>query len=469
MEYIDILLNLLILLMMVIIIVLELRAGKNNKKNEGFLEELSELDKKMLFLEKSIDSISQALRNELSLIRTESNQQSRQNREETNSNLKQFQDSLLERMSDIAILQNKQIDSFSRQLHNLSLSNEERLSKLTTSNEQKMEAMRQTIESKIQLLQEDNNRKLEEMRATVDEKLNATLEQRLGESFKLVSDRLEQVHKGLGEMQNLASGVGDLKKVLSNVKTRGIWGEMQLGNILEQVLSPEQYASNIATRKRSNERVEYAIRLPGKNSDDAEVWLPIDAKFPQEDYLRLVEASENGDRLAAEEAGKHLENRIKLEARHIQEKYLDPPNTTDFGIMFLPTESLYAEVLRRPGLISVLQRDYRVIITGPTTMVALLNSLSVGFRTMAIEKRSSEVWKLLGAVKTEFSKFALILEKTKKKLDEASNSIDTASRKTRNIERKLKQVQELPEHESQTILNNKEEELKNISHADEII
>jgi DNA recombination protein RmuC len=348
-------------------------------------------------------------------------------------NLNYFQDSLLARMNEIAGFQKNQLNIFTEQL-----------SRMTTSNEQKLDRMRQTVEDKLKLIQDDNNQKLEQMRLTVDEKLHTTLENRLGESFKLVSERLELVHKGIGEMQTLASGVGDLKKVLTNVKTRGIWGEIQLGNILEQILSPDQYATNICTRQNSNERVEFAVKLPGLNKGSGEVWLPIDAKFPQEDYLRLVEASENGQIDQVEEAGRQLERRIKLEAQQISNKYLDPPHTTDFGIMFLPTESLYAEVVKRPGLISSLQNDCRVIVTGPTTMTALLNSLSVGFRTLAIEQRSSEVWQLLGVVKTEFGKFGDILEKTKKKLDEASNTIDTASRKSRSIERRLRNVQELP-------------------------
>ncbi|MDD3365275.1 MAG: DNA recombination protein RmuC [Syntrophomonas sp.] len=400
---------------------------------ERFPGNLTQLEIRLAMLEKSQASILQALSNELATVRSESSSQSQYNREELTKNLNYFQDSLLARMGEIAGFQKNQLDIFSEQL-----------SRLTVSNEQKLDRMRQTLEEKIKLLQDDNNQKLEQMRLTVDEKLHATLEKRLGESFQLVSERLELVHKGIGEMQTLASGVGDLKKVLTNVKTRGIWGEIQLGNILEQVLSPEQYALNVCTRQGSNERVEFAIKLPGLNQGYGEVWLPIDAKFPQEDYLRLVEASEKGQADQVEEAGRQLEKRIKLEAQHIRDKYLDPPHTTDFGIMFLPTESLYAEVVRRPGLMSSLQNDFRVIVTGPNTMMALLNSLAVGFRTLVIEKRSSEVWELLGVVKTEFGKFGDVLEKTKKKLDEASNTIDTASRRSRSIERRLREVQELP-------------------------
>lgn len=345
--------------------------------------------------------------------------------------------SVLAQLMEISNLQQNQLDAYSKQIM-----------MLTQSNENRLEKMRETVEVSINRMQEDNSKKLDQMRATVDEKLHATLEQRLGESFKLVSDRLEMVHKGLGEMQSLASGVGDLKKVLSNVKTRGTWGEIQLGNILEQVLSPEQYEKNVAVKKGS-ERVEFAIKLPGKGEGEEDfIWLPIDAKFPQEDYQRLLEATEQGNPQAAEEASKALEVRIKACAKDIRDKYIDPPNSTDFGIMFLPIEGLYAEVLRRPGLSDILQLEYRVVVAGPSTLTALLNSLQMGFRTLAIEKRSSEVWALLGAVKTEFSKFADILDKTQKKLQEASNTIETAAKKSRTIQRKLKNVQELTTNEA---------------------
>jgi len=308
------------------------------------------------------------------------------------------------------------------------------------------------VEERLLLIQQDNGQKLDQMRATVDEKLSATLEKRLGESFKLVSERLEAVHKGLGEMQTLASGVGDLKKVLTNVKTRGIWGEIQLGNLLEQILTPDQYATNVITKVGSNDRVEFAIKLPARDGHDSIIWLPIDAKFPMEDYERLIDAQDQANLPRIEELGKSLENRIKLEGKKIHDKYIDPPNTTDFGILFLPVEGLYAEVLRRPGLCEILQRQYKVVITGPTTLAALINSLQMGFRTLAIEKRSSEVWTLLSAVKTEFGKFVEVLEKTQKKLQEASNTIETATRKSRTIARKLKNVQTLPAHEAQALL-----------------
>ncbi len=370
-----------------------------------------------------------------------------QNREESAINSKQLREEVVNNMTKIANLQRDQLDIFSKQL-----------TTLTQTNEQKMDKMRETVEGRLKSLQEDNTKKLDQMRETVDEKLHATLERRLGESFKIVSERLEQVHKGLGEMQTLAAGVGDLKRVLTNVKTRGTWGEIQLGNLLEQILTKDQYAQNVATKKGSNERVEFAIKLPGRDeTNENVVWLPIDAKFPKEDYEKLIEAQEQGNPTLAGELVKQLETRIKASAKDIKNKYLDPPNTADFGIMFLPIEGLYAEVLRIPGICDTLQREYRVNITGPTTLAALVNSLQMGFRTLAIEKRSSEVWVLLGAVKTEFGKFGTILEKTQKKLQEASNTIEDAARKSRTIERKLKNVQELPAPEAVTLLGDVEE------------
>jgi DNA recombination protein RmuC len=326
---------------------------------------------------------------------------------------------------------------------------------LTRLNEQKLDNIRKTVEDNLKSMQNDNNSKLELIRSTVDEKLHETLERRLGDSFKLVSERLELVHKGLGEMQQLANGVGDLKKVLSNVKMRGTLGEVQLGNILDQMLTPEQYARNVATKKDSRENVEYAIKLPGRN--DQVVWLPIDAKFPLEDYHKLIEAQERGDLVVIEDMGKALEARIKSEAKDIRDKYIDPPSTTDFGILFLPFEGLFAEVLRRPGLYEILQRDYKVIITGPTTIAAFLNSLQMGFRTLVIEKRASEVWGLLAAVKSEFGKFGEMLDKTHKQLQAASNTIEDAAKKTRTIERKLKDVQALPAQDAGLLIDSVEE------------
>ncbi len=308
-------------------------------------------------------------------------------------------------------------------------------------NQQKLDEMRLTLEKSLKSMSEDNARRLEEMRRTVDEKLQSTLESRLNQSFEMVSKRLEQVYRSLGEMQALAEGVGDLKRVLSNVKVRGTWGEVQLGALLEQMLAPSQYACNVAVRPGSAERVEYAICLPGKDDEGSAVYLPIDAKFPQEAYLRLTDAAREGDAAAVEAQAKQLENILKAQARQIMEKYINPPHTTDFAIMYLPTEGLYAEAVRRSGFIESLQRDYRVSVAGPSTLTALLNSLQMGFRTLAIEKHSSEVWRLLGECKREFNEFAGMLDKTRKKLQEAVNTMDTAAKKSRRIDRKLRAVQ----------------------------
>ncbi len=326
------------------------------------------------------------------------------------------------------------------------------LGDLIDRNEAKMNEVRKSVEQRLENIQRDNSEKLEKMRETVDEKLHATLEKRLGESFKRVDERLELVHRGLGEMQTLATGVGDLKKVLQNVKTRGTWGEVQLGTLLDDILTPEQYVKNVAVKKGSNDRVEFAIRIPAKDEKIQTILLPIDAKFPLEDYQGLIDASEKGDVEAIDRFSKALEVRIKSEAKDIMHKYLDPPYTTDFGILFLPNEGLYAEVLRRPGLSDILRREYRVIITGPTTIAAILNSLQMGFRTLAITKRSSEVWEVLGSIKKEFITFGDLLDKTHKKLQEASNTIETASRKSRTIEKRLGRVQELPEAKEENVL-----------------
>ena len=326
------------------------------------------------------------------------------------------------------------------------------LSKFTLESENKLENIRNAMTKQIGELTQENSKQLEQMRATVDEKLQKTLETRLGESFRLVNERLEQVYKGLGEMQTLASGVGDLKKVLSNVKTRGILGEVQLGSILEQILAPEQYDTNVATKKNSNDRVEYAVRLPGNGDEDSFVYLPIDAKFPGDAYGRLVDAYEEGDSAAVEAAAKALEQVIKSEAKDIRDKYIDPPYTTDFGIMFLPFEGLYAEVVRR-GMLETLQREYKINIAGPTTMAALLNSLQMGFRTLAIEKHTSEVWETLGAVKTEFDKFEDVLKQTQKSLNQAGKNLDTLiGTRTRSIKRKLRGVESLEDTRSSALL-----------------
>lgn len=387
------------------------------------------------------ERVERAVRDEIARNRDESANSSRQLREEVAQSMKNFSDSLVQQMKAISDLQKSQLEAFAT-----------RLEKMTQSNENKHELLRSVVEQKLQQMQESNTKKLEEMRATVDEKLQGTLEKRLGESFKLVSERLEQVHKGLGEMQNLAVGVGDLKKVLTNVKARGTWGEIQLGALLEQMLTVDQYEQNAKTRKNSDEIVEFAIRLPGKDDSGEHVLLPIDSKFPREDYERLVAAQDRGEVAAVEEAGKQLEIQLKKCARDIRDKYINPPATTDFGILFLPVESLFAEALRRPGLADLLQREYRVTVAGPTTLAALLNSLQMGFRTLAIQKRSSEVWKVLGAVKAEFGKFGDILDKVHKKLQEAQNTIDDASTKTRTIEKKLRNVEELPAAEANLLL-----------------
>src|SRR6266496_3330077 len=326
------------------------------------------------------------------------------------------------------------------------------LTQLGRSNEVRLDAIRQTVEQKLDALRVDNSQKLEQMRATVDEKLQTTLEKRLGESFKLVSDRLEQVHKGLGEMQSLATGVGDLKKVLTNIKTRGTWGEVQLENLLEQMLTPAQYERNVATRPGRSERVEFAIRLPGRGDGREPFWLPIDAKFPLEDFQRLQDAQDRSDAAAVELFGKALEDRVKKQARDIRQKYVEPPHTTDFALLYLPVESLYAEVLRRPGLADLIQRECQVTLAGPTTLAAILNSLQMDFRTLAIEQRSEEVWKLLAAVKTDFVRFGDLLAKTKKQLDTVSNTLGDAEVRTRAIERKLRGVEALPEAEAAQLL-----------------
>jgi len=380
------------------------------------------------------ERLERDLRADLALARSESAQSAQSARTELGQSLSGFAQLLQNQLASIAQLQN------------------ERLSTLTQSNEQRLDAVRCTLEQRLEVLRSDNAQQLEQMRATVDEKLHATLELRLGESFKQVSDRLEQVHRGLGEMQSLAAGVGDLKKILTNVKTRGTWGEVQLESLLEQILTSAQYDRNVITRPGGNERVEFAIRLPGRDTDGGPCWLPIDAKFPLADYEQLVEAQERGDPAAVEAYAKALERRIKDQAADIHGKYIAPPSTTDFALLYLPVEGLYAEVLRRPGLADTLQRNYRVTIAGPTTLAAILNSLQMGFRTLAIEQRSSEVWKRLGLVKTEFARFGEILSATRKKLEQASNSIGEAEARSRAIARQLREVEALPATEAERLL-----------------
>ena len=376
-------------------------------------------------LEKVLEKMERSIRDDLGRNRTEAATASQQAREELAATLKSVGDSL-----------NQQITG------------------LTLSTTQRLDMVRNTVEQRLTAMQTDNALKLDQMRATVDEKLQSTLEKRLGESFKLVSDRLEQVHKGLGEMQTLAGSVGDLKRVMTNVKTRGTWGEVLVENLLSQILSPGQFEKNFKPRQSGTEVVEFAIKLPGRAEDGQEsVWLPIDSKFPKEDYEALGQAQDRADVAGVEAAGKSLENRIKLFAQDLAEKYLNPPRTTDFGIMFLPSEGLYAEVIRRGTLVEQIQRDRHVVIAGPTTLAALLNSLQMGFRTLAIQKRSGEVWKVLGAVKTEFGKFGDLLDNVKQKLDQAAGKMDETARKSRTIAAKLRSVEELPAGEAAALLN----------------
>lgn len=351
---------------------------------------------------------------------------------ETGARLSELQSSLVQQINGSTGLQNQQLGD------------------LTRSIQLNLAEVRTTLQSQLASLQQGNEQKLDQMRATVEEKLQSTLEARLGESFRMVSDRLEQVHKGLGEMQALAAGVGDLKRVLTNVKTRGVFGETQLATLLEQALLPDQYATNIETRPGSNQRVEFAIRMPGRG--EAVCWLPIDAKFPIEDYERLLLAVDAADALAVDAAGKALEARIKGQAKSIRDKYVESPHTTDFAILFLPTEGLFAEVLRRPGLADNLNRELRIVVAGPTTLFAMLNSLQMGFRTLALEQRSAEVWQVLGAVKTEFGRFGDVLTRLRTQLQSASNTIDDAQTRTRQMDKALKSVESLPAEQAARLL-----------------
>jgi len=386
--------------------------------------------------------VEEAVREELRLGREESAKAAKDLREEVSAGQKFSLDTMVKTIGEMGKSQNDQLNSIARLIQ-----------ELTESNRTGIEKLRTTIDTQLKHLQESNEKKLDQMRETVDEKLQTTLEKRLGQSFKLVSERLEAVQQGLGEMQNLATGVGDLKRVLTNVKARGTWGEVQLGALLEQILTPDQYDKNVRTRENSQERVEYAIRLPGQDDNpESCVWMPIDSKFPQEDYLKLAEAADTADGDAVQKATAALLRSVHSSAKEIRDKYLNPPATTDFAIMFLPTEGLYAEVLRQPGQVEKIQQDYRIVVAGPTTLSAILSSLRIGFRTLAIEKRSSEVWKVLAAVKTEFGKFGHVLKTVKRQLNAASNTIDQTGVRTRVMERKLRTVQELPSEESTEIL-----------------
>ena len=409
--------------------------------------QMKEVESSILRFDTTLDKTEKSIKDEFQRNRKENNDTAQANREELAGALKSFEDKFATNIKDLNELIRQKFGDFNKQ----QIDN----NKLATDQIKEVE---KTIAKHLKLIQEDNTKQLTEMRKTVDEKLQTTLEKRLGESFKQVSDRLEQVHKGLGEMQNIATGVGDLKKVLSNVKTRGVLGEYQLGNILEQILTPDQYSRNVATKKGSQANVEYAIKLPGKSTDE-EVWMPVDSKFPIEPYEALLAAFDTGSPEQIEIAQKLLIKTVEGFAKMISEKYIDPPHTTDFGIMFLPVESLYAEVLRHPGLFETLQRTYKITVTGPTTLSALLNSLQMGFRTLAVQKRSSEVWNVLGAVKTEFSKFSEQLGRVQKQLNTASGSLETLrSTRTNQIERKLRTVETLDGLESKDVLELPEDE-----------
>lgn len=389
-------------------------------------------------------------------LRREISDNARSARQELATTFATFQQTLVQQSAEAIRTQNTQIDAFAQQLtllqKTLSDTLTTQLQSVSESNARRMVEVRETLAQQLAQLQQTNSAKLDEMRKTVDEKLHATLETRLGESFKQVADRLEQVHKGLGEMQTLAQGVGDLKHLLTNVKTRGIFGEAQLSALLEQVFTVDQYAAQVVTRPGGKTPVDFAIRLPGRSDSGEPVWLPIDAKFPNEDYERLLDAQQRADALGAELAGKALEARIRLEAKSISEKYIAPPYTTDFAILFLPTEGLYAEVLRRPGLMESLQRDHRITLAGPTTLLAMLSSLQMGFRTLALEKRSSEVWQVLGAVKTEFGKFGEVLAKVKSQTETVLNTLSSAEQRSRVMGKALRNVEALPEIESARLI-----------------
>ncbi len=439
-------------LLQLVLLVLLLRSRTANDP-QARAQELAQLEAQRQELLARLQSSSERVEREL---RREVQESARSSRQELAQNLAMFQKSLVQQAAEATRTQNTQIDAFGQQLallqKTLSDTLAHQLSALSESNARRMAEVRQTLEAQLAQLQTTNSAKLDEMRATVDEKLQTTLQARLGESFKQVAERLEQVHKGLGEMQSLAQGVGDLKHLLTNVKTRGMFGEAQLASLLEQVFVPDQYAMQVATRPGSKNVVDFAIKLPGKSDNGEPLWLPIDAKFPNEDYERLLDAQGRADAAAAEAAGKALEMRIRLEAKSISEKYVEPPYTTDFAILFLPTEGLYAEVLRRPGLMEALQREHRITLAGPTTLLAMLSSLQMGFRTLALEKRSSEVWQVLGAVKTEFSKFGDVLAKVKSQTETVLKTLDSAEVRSRAMGRALKKVEALPDTQAQALL-----------------
>jgi DNA recombination protein RmuC len=420
-----------------------MRAAQAVNRQQTMLQELRTV----------VQAVGEATEREL---RREVQDTARGSRQEMMQTLTAFQQTLTQQGAEATRTQNAQIDAFGQQLALLQKSLSDtltmQLGAMGESNARRMGEIRQTLEAQLAQLQTSNASKLDEMRATVDEKLQTTLQTRLGESFKQVAERLEQVHKGLGEMQTLAQGVGDLKHLLSNVKTRGMFGEAQLASLLEQVFVPDQYAAQVATRPGNKNVVDFAIKLPGQKEGGTPLWLPIDAKFPNEDYERLLDAQGRADAVAAELAGKALELRIRQEAKSIAEKYVEPPYTTDFAILFLPTEGLYAEVLRRPGLMESLQRDWRITLAGPTTLLAMLSALQMGFRTLALEKRSSEVWQVLGAVKNEFGKFGDVLAKVKSQTETVLKTLDSAEVRSRAMGRALKQVEALPDLQSAALI-----------------
>ena len=432
----EILLGVLILLAIV-----NVGLALRNRKSGDSGPKLKEVETSILRFETVLEKNERTLKDEFERNRRETQETAKVNREELSRSLRSFEEKFAQNIKELNELIRQKFGDFNKQqIDNNKQANDH------------MKVIQETIEKQLLSIQEDNSKQLNEMRKTVDEKLQTTLEKRLGESFKQVSERLELVHKGLGEMQNIASGVGDLKKVLSNVKTRGVLGEYQLGNILEQILTPDQYGKNVATKKGSQANVEYAIKLPGKSTDE-EVWMPVDSKFPIESYEVLLAAWDKGVPQEIELAQKVWIRAVEGFAKEISEKYIDPPYTTDFGIMFLPVESLFAEILRHPGLFETLQRKYKITITGPTTLSALLNSLQMGFRTLAVQKRSSEVWKVLGAVKNEFSKFSEHLSKVQKQLNTASGSLESLrNTRTNQIERRLRTVETLDPVESREVL-----------------
>ena len=430
-----------LLVVLIILVIVNIIVGLKKKVSIDIKPQLREIETSILKFDTTLERTEKSIKDEFQRNRKETNEISKTNREELTSSLNSFGEQFSKNVKELNDLLREKFGDFNKQ----QIEN----SKQATEN---IKGVETTIEKHLKAIREDNTQQLNEMRKTVDEKLQTTLDKRLGESFKQVSDRLEQVHKGLGEMQNIATGVGDLKKVLSNVKTRGVLGEYQLENILEQILTPDQYSKNVATKRGSQANVEFALKLPGKESGE-EVWMPIDSKFPIEDYHVLLDAFEKGDKIEIENAQKVLIKKIESFAKSISEKYIDPPHTTDFGIMFLPVESLYAEVLRHPGLFEILQTKYKITVTGPTTLSALLNSLQMGFRTLAVQKRSSEVWDILKAVKFEFKEFSEVLAKAHKQINTASGTLETLrTTRTNVLERKLKDVETFTKIESKEVL-----------------